>query len=306
MTEMQIGSFLAVAETLNFSRAAEQMAISQPTLSKHIKLLEESLGFPLLERTRSAVALTPDGVLMYHTLKGVRDQVKLSIARSRSGNVGGKKKVGIGIMRGLSVDRIPVLKNAIAQYRAAEAGNDVIMIRSDVKNLWSMLKSGDADLLVLPDYVSGGNRILESVPLARSKVMLFSGSNTVLKMENGELNLPESTLLTIKPEADPDFYDYFSRTLEQRGLNPAACSQTNSISGMLNAASCGLGAALFFDTSYLWDDPLLTWREIPGAEVGIQALYSLKSGVFLRFLGCLQLCVEAQARKDSESIVKQL
>ena len=156
MTEMQIGSFLAVAETLNFSRAAEQMAISQPTLSKHIKLLEESLGFPLLERTRSAVALTPEGVLMYHTLKGVRDQVKLSIARSRSGNVGGKKKVGIGIMRGLSVDRIPVLKNAIAQYRAAEAGNDVIMIRSDVKNLWSMLKLSLIHIYSLAGY--GGRR----------------------------------------------------------------------------------------------------------------------------------------------------
>ena len=300
MTEMQIGSFLAVAETLNFSRAAEQMAISQPTLSKHIKLLEESLGFPLLERTRSAVALTPEGVLMYHTLKGVRDQVKLSIARSRSGNVGGRKKVGIGIMRGLSVSRIPVLQDAINRYRAAEPGNDVVIIRSDVRDLWSMLKSGDADVLVMPDYISGGSRILESVPLGRSKVMLISCSLEVLKTENGELNLPESTLLTVKPEADPDFYGYFSYTLEQRGLNPAACAQTNSISGLLNAASCGLGAALFFDASYLMDDPMLTWREVPNAEIGIHALYSLKSGNFLRFLGCLQLCVEAAIRSEME------
>ena len=93
---------------------------------------------------------------------------------------------------------------------------------------------------------------------------------------------------------------YFSYTLEQRGLNPAACAQTNSISGLLNAASCGLGAALFFDASYLMDDPMLTWREVPNAEIGIHALYSLKSGNFLRFLGCLQLCVEAAIRSEME------
>ena len=292
MTEMQIDSFLAVAETLNFSRAAEQMDISQPTLSKHIKLLEENLGFPLLERTRSTVSLTPEGVLMYHTLKGVQDQVRLSISRSRSGIVGARKTVGIGIMRGLSVSRIPVLRDAITRYRRADRGNDVILMRGDVKDLWAMLKSGDADLLVMPDYVSFGDRILETVPLARSRAMLFSASKSAIRMENGELNLPESSLISVGPEGDADYYHYFSGVLEQAGLNPAACRQANSISGMLNSASCGLGAALFFDTACLRDDPLIACQEVPAKAVMIQAVYSLKSGNFLRFLGGLQLCVE--------------
>ncbi|MCI8594823.1 MAG: LysR family transcriptional regulator [Oscillospiraceae bacterium] len=292
MTEMQVGSFLAVAETLNFSRAAEQMSISQPTLSKHIKLLEESLGFSLLERNRSAVSLTPEGVLMYHTLRGVRDQIKLSVARSRSGNVGGRKKVGIAIMRGLSVSRIPALKDAIANYQAAEQGNEVILMRADVKELWSMFKSGDADVVVLPEYVSTDGRMLEAVPLCRSKAVLFSGAPDELKVEKGELNLPDCNLITVRPEGDVDYYEYFSKVLEHHGLDPARCSQTNSISGMLNAAAAGLGAAVFFDVSYLCNDPALTWRELPGVEVGIQALFGLKSGTFLRFLGCLQQSIE--------------
>lgn len=292
MTEMQIGSFLAVAETLNFSRAAEQMAISQPTLSKHIKLLEEGLGFALLERTRSTVSLTPEGVLMYHTLKGVRDQVKLSITRSRSGRVGGRKKVGIGLMRGISVDRIPILKEAIARYTAADPDNEVVMMRADIKQLWACLRSGDVDVMVVPDYVAWEGRILESVPLCRSKGILLSGNADEIKAERGELNLPETKLFTIRPESDVDYYEYFSKVLEQRGLDPAICQQTNSISGMLNAAACGLGAAMFFDVSTMCYDPTITWRELPGVEVEIQALFGLKSGTFLRFLGCLQQCLE--------------
>lgn len=63
-----IQSFLEVSQTLNLSRAAERLGISQPALSLSIKRLEENFGLPLLLRSKSGVQLTKAGTSL--SLKG--------------------------------------------------------------------------------------------------------------------------------------------------------------------------------------------------------------------------------------------
>ena len=61
MTVKQLRAFLAVAQTLSFTRACERLHLSQPALSLAIKGLEETLGGPLLIRSTRSVRLTPEG-----------------------------------------------------------------------------------------------------------------------------------------------------------------------------------------------------------------------------------------------------
>ena len=56
--------FRAVAEQASFRRAAEQLHISQPSVSQHVQLLEEELGLRLLDRGASGIRLTPGGEVM--------------------------------------------------------------------------------------------------------------------------------------------------------------------------------------------------------------------------------------------------
>ena len=57
----QLRCFVAVAEELNFRRAAERLNMTQPPLSRQVRLLEQAVGLELLERTNRVVRLTPAG-----------------------------------------------------------------------------------------------------------------------------------------------------------------------------------------------------------------------------------------------------
>ena len=65
----QVRYFLAVCDTLNFTRAAERCHVSQPALTRAIKKLEEELGGPLFRRERSLTHLTDLGRMMQPHLK---------------------------------------------------------------------------------------------------------------------------------------------------------------------------------------------------------------------------------------------
>src|SRR5512147_1498960 len=72
----QIRYFLAVSRTLNFTRAAEECNVAQPSLTRAIKLLEFELGGDLFRRERPKTMLTPLGENMYPLLKQCYDSAQ--------------------------------------------------------------------------------------------------------------------------------------------------------------------------------------------------------------------------------------
>ena len=71
MTELEIDAFLEIVKAGNISRASEQMYITQPALSRRIKILEEELGYPLFIRQRGSreLYLTGEGVRFVEVAK---------------------------------------------------------------------------------------------------------------------------------------------------------------------------------------------------------------------------------------------
>lgn len=74
MDERRLQIFRTVAELRNFSRAAEALHLSQPTVSQQIQALEEYFGVKLLDRSSKAVDLTPAGRELYARAGALREQ----------------------------------------------------------------------------------------------------------------------------------------------------------------------------------------------------------------------------------------
>jgi len=84
MTTKQIDYCIELARTLNFSRAADNMFVSQPTFSYQIRLLEEEIGFAVFERSGKGAALTPAGAQFVSFLTGMRQDLKRAIEQGQN------------------------------------------------------------------------------------------------------------------------------------------------------------------------------------------------------------------------------
>lgn len=84
MTTKQIDYCIELARTLNFSRAAENAFVSQPTFSYQVKLLEDEVGFKIFERNGKGAALTPAGQQFVAYLSGMREDMKRAIEQGQN------------------------------------------------------------------------------------------------------------------------------------------------------------------------------------------------------------------------------
>ena len=98
MTTKQIDYCIELAHTLNFSRAAENMFVSQPTLTYQIRLLEEEVGFPIFERSGKGAALTPAGAQFVSFLAGMREELKRAVEQGQNFSTTYRDSISIGLM----------------------------------------------------------------------------------------------------------------------------------------------------------------------------------------------------------------
>lgn len=105
----QLHYFLAVAEELNFSRAAERLLITQPPLSLQIQNLEKELGVKLFQRNNRQVSLTEAGKVFYEEVTKITEHLRRAIVdtqRTHNGEIGTLK---VGFVGSATYDILPVI-----------------------------------------------------------------------------------------------------------------------------------------------------------------------------------------------------
>lgn len=142
-----LGYFVAVAEELHFGRAAERLFVSQPALSKQIRMLERQLGAPLFERDRRSVALTPVGeALLPHARKvlsdweiGKRAMDEAKAAQTATLSVGMSTSPGRGLLpaiRSRFIARFPHAQIKLRQVGWTDPSVGLADGSTDIAFLW--------------------------------------------------------------------------------------------------------------------------------------------------------------------------
>ena len=139
----QVRYFLAVAEELNFTRAAERCNVTQPSLSRAIKLLEEELGGLLFHRERESTHLTDLGHMARPHLQSVYDQSRL--VKRLSQEFVTKWPLKLGIMSTISPDEIVDL---IANIRTHHPDVELRLCDASAKDLRARLLAGDLEVAI--------------------------------------------------------------------------------------------------------------------------------------------------------------
>lgn len=160
--------FLAVADTLNFREAASRLAVAQPAVSKAVQLLENEIGFKLLERTTRRVLLTPAGAALAKEAGQVFVQLERSVRNAGQIAAGRAGEIIVGYSAQAASGPMPSI---VVAFRTAfpDANVGIYSLSSDEQV--SALEAGRIDLGFLLSAVC--KEPLNHVVIARERFVLL-------------------------------------------------------------------------------------------------------------------------------------
>ena len=236
---LSVGSlraFEAVARQLNFRKAAEDLFLSQPAVSRQIQGLEEDLGASLFIRHTRSVELTEAGAQLYRSVRSALERIDLTVGQIRQQQH--RRSVAITTFASFaSMWAIPQLE----QFQKAQPEID---FRLDASDRYVDLDRSDQDIALRLGYIDQTPK--EAIVLFREKLVPMANP---LLIPAGGLSAIEQLRDYTLIENDVDFNPLLSWTqwLELHGaaqLTPKRWMRFNYVYQMLQVALAGQGIVL--------------------------------------------------------------
>jgi DNA-binding transcriptional LysR family regulator len=266
----QLRYFLAVAETRHFTQAADNLRVAQPTLSKQIHTLEASLGAPLFERVRGAVALTAAGETLLPLAQ--RMVADADAAREAVQDIVGLRRgdVRLGATPSLCSSLVP---EVLRTFRAAHPEIRLYVNEGSSQDLIENLLAHTLDLALIVQPEDGVDEALDASPILRESLVVASVAHGPPPTPNSQIALSElehTPLVMFRAG-----YDIRAVTLEacrRAGFTPRFAVEGGEMDAVLAFVEAGLGVALV-PSMVLANRPLL--RATPLAPPGMRRTIAL-------------------------------
>lgn len=138
--------FVAVAEALNFTRAAARLRLAQPALSRQVSDLEDELGVDLLKRTSHGVLLTAEGKLYLDEARDILRRADESVTKVRALARGELGELQVGYVPPLDLHILP---RALADFRKTTPGVNIVLHDLGTDEICQELRAGKLQLALM-------------------------------------------------------------------------------------------------------------------------------------------------------------
>ena len=235
----QVRYFLALSRTLNFTRAAEECHVAQPSLTRAIKQLEEELGAELFRRERNLTHLTEFGHRMLPMLQQCYDSAASAKALASSLKKGAVAPLSIAMSTAVDLALlVPDLTELVRAFK----GLELRFLRGTREQVVEWLKKGDPEVAV-------GGRIdetwdrLDAWPLFTERLVLAVHKDHPLagrkSIDSADL-AKERLLMRTYCEVSNDFNDF----LKSRQLQEVICHKMGAEPDLVTLIEANLGVGM--------------------------------------------------------------
>ena len=295
----QLRYFVAVAEELNFRRAAERCRVAQPALSRRVKRLEEELGVLLLHRTKREVRLTEAGEIF---LKATREGLRHIDAGAREvrGPGDADRTLSVGAVDYANFRFLPWVMRAFGERRP-----EARVLRRDLPPVEQVeaLRKGKLDVGFFGARTRETDLTYMPVVRAAWSVALPAGHRLAAGDTVPAENLVGQPLVLFPRYANPELYDWtVGRLRETTGAEPRIVQEPTQLAGALDLVAAGIGV---FPTPFFLGQPppKVAVRGLVGFDLGVEicAVYRRRgaSALLHDFLGAVREAAERLSYGDS-------
>lgn len=245
MDSLQIQYFLRVAEHLNFTKAANELFISQPSVSKQIASLEKELGFKLFNRDiKNQIVLTTAGMKFKEVFTNMTAEFNdaMKAADALINQPQGNLKVGM--VEGW--DLTAFIINCTDYFKINYPGVHLEFESHTFKNLYAGLDLNDLDVIIC---LEPGLRNIENLGIQKvidiPSIILFSAKNPLARQNDlRPIDFKHEKFYILPPDETPLSSDINRGYCLSQGFEPHMIEKPNRDTILL-ALSCGSGYAMF-------------------------------------------------------------
>jgi DNA-binding transcriptional LysR family regulator len=237
----QLRCFVAVAEELHFSRAAERLNMTQPPLSRQIRLLEHHVGVQLLERNSRTVSLTAAGKAFFPEAARILRIAEEATFAARRAAKGEQGNLAIGFT---SASGYSLLPEVVRRLRECAPGVSLTLKELVSTSQVEALNAGELDLGLLRPHPMNGE--LKSRLIATESLMLAipEGEADAWPLEPALNDLHGKPFVMYSPYEARPFYLMLSERFARAGVVPDIVEHIGQVHTMLALVRAGVGAAL--------------------------------------------------------------